>query len=272
MSKLWEFVQAHLDRTGASEAAFARQIGSIPQTVNSWKKRGLKQLPEVATLRAISEITGANYADIISAVLTDIGYIEDGELPTEAITPNDHRQIALAAHLLVEAVPNIDELDIPFEDVFTFVGLVEQSAGLLGRTGLHQVDDATAQEIVAEARKAASKYRRLARRVAASLTGDDASADRRPSESLEDSDALPTDSPASPGAPGEASEEQKTTAGGKVTALPSRNQVPKPERPEDAKAARKRNPRFKPKTLTNLIDVIRGQGRFCQRCMFLFRT
>ncbi len=187
-----------------------------------------------------------NYADIISAVLTDIGYIEDGELPTEAITPNDHRQIALAAHLLVEAVPNIDELDIPFEDVFTFVGLVEQSAGLLGRTGLHQVDDATAQEIVAEARKAASKYRRLARRVAASLTGDDASADRRPSESLEDSDALPTDSPASPGAPGEASEEQKTTAGGKVTALPSRNQVPKPERPEDAKAARKRNPRFKP--------------------------
>ncbi|SDT88995.1 hypothetical protein [Gordonia westfalica] len=40
MSKLWEFVQAHLDRTGASEAAFARQIGSIPQTVNSWKKRG----------------------------------------------------------------------------------------------------------------------------------------------------------------------------------------------------------------------------------------
>ncbi|WAB10620.1 immunity repressor [Gordonia phage Ecliptus] len=210
MSKLWEFVQAHLDRTGASEAAFARQIGSIPQTVNSWKKRGLRQLPEVDTLRAISELTGVAYTDVISAVLTDIGYIEDGELPTKAITPNDHRQIALAAHLLVEAIPNIDELDIPFEDVFTFVGLVEQSAGLLGRTGLQKVDEETAQEIVVEARKAASKYRRLARRVAASLTGDDQSADSRHGD-LEEQDDVTTE-PTTTGRQGEAPPRQKTGA------------------------------------------------------------
>ncbi|WKW86330.1 immunity repressor [Gordonia phage Budski] len=60
------------------------------------------------------------------------------------------------------------------------------------------------------------------------------------------SDALPTRTSTPPRAPRKATKGKKTTAGGKVTPLRRADQVPKPERPEDAKAARKRNPRFKP--------------------------
>ncbi|QYC53719.1 immunity repressor [Gordonia phage Leroy] len=57
----------------------------------------------------------------------------------------------------------------------------------------------------------------------------------------------PTDTPAEEqGTPGTANTDEKTQPGGNVTTLTPRNQGPKPEQPEDAKAARKRNPRFKP--------------------------
>ncbi|QGJ87587.1 immunity repressor [Gordonia phage Faith5x5] len=56
-----------------------------------------------------------------------------------------------------------------------------------------------------------------------------------------DRHATPTDSSATSGTPSEADPHEKT--GSKVTALPKRDQAPEPDVP---KAARKRDPRFKP--------------------------
>ncbi|MDL9944217.1 hypothetical protein QSJ19_01190 [Gordonia sp. ABSL11-1] len=83
MGELWKIIQEHLDAYGVREAEFARRIGSSPQTVNSWKKRGIRNLPERRLLLAVSEITGRDYADVLQAALTDSEYLGD-TLPAAA--------------------------------------------------------------------------------------------------------------------------------------------------------------------------------------------
>jgi hypothetical protein len=74
MGELWRIIQAHLDRYGVREAAFARQIGTVSQTLSSWKHRGLKQLPSKDLLEAVARETTTPYEDVLAAVLVDIGY------------------------------------------------------------------------------------------------------------------------------------------------------------------------------------------------------
>ncbi|QCG77627.1 immunity repressor [Gordonia phage Fairfaxidum] len=83
MGELWTIIQEHLDAYGVREAEFARRIGSSPQTVNSWKKRGIRNLPERRLLLAVAEITGREYADVLEAALTDADYL-GGDLPAAA--------------------------------------------------------------------------------------------------------------------------------------------------------------------------------------------
>lgn len=77
-------IQSHLDRYGVKEAEFARRIGTMPQTVNSWKKRGLKTLPERRLLQAVSEVTKVPYLVVLDAALVDSNYRESmaDDLPT----------------------------------------------------------------------------------------------------------------------------------------------------------------------------------------------
>ena len=74
MGQLWTIIQAHLDRYGVREAAFARQIGTVSQTLSSWKHRGLKQLPNKDLLEAVARETSTPYEEVLAAVLVDIGY------------------------------------------------------------------------------------------------------------------------------------------------------------------------------------------------------
>src|SRR5690625_2943046 len=74
MSKLWAIIQAHLDEYGVREAAFARRMGTSPQTLSSWKHRGLKQLPERWLLEAVAREARTTYEAVLEAVLDDIGY------------------------------------------------------------------------------------------------------------------------------------------------------------------------------------------------------
>lgn len=79
MSRLWAIIQTHLDEYQVREAAFARRMGTSPQTLNSWKIRGLRKLPERWLLEAVARETRTPYRDVLAAVLADIGYGADGD-------------------------------------------------------------------------------------------------------------------------------------------------------------------------------------------------
>lgn len=106
MSELWQIIQGHLDEYGVREAAFARRMGTKPQTLNSWKKRGLKQLPSRDLLEAVAREARVPYGDVLRAALTDINYLGDhhDETPTSraGVSPADDVDGAVSGSVSVE--------------------------------------------------------------------------------------------------------------------------------------------------------------------------
>jgi transcriptional regulator with XRE-family HTH domain len=80
MSRLLAIIDEYKDAHGApSDSSIARAIGIKPQTISSWRKRGIKQPPQVETLRALARLTGEDYETVVlRAVLIDVGWIEPG--------------------------------------------------------------------------------------------------------------------------------------------------------------------------------------------------
>ncbi|MFI5783534.1 hypothetical protein [Nocardia sp. NPDC051570] len=74
MGQLIDLIQRHLDRYGVKHAEFARRIGATPSAVYSWKRRGVKQLPDKQILEGITEVTGFPYWQVLEAALIDSGY------------------------------------------------------------------------------------------------------------------------------------------------------------------------------------------------------
>lgn len=72
---LWDIIQKHLDDYGVREAEFARRIGTSPQTVSSWKKRGLRTLPDKRLLIGVADVTRRSYDEVLDAVLRDTRYL-----------------------------------------------------------------------------------------------------------------------------------------------------------------------------------------------------
>lgn len=77
MGNLWRIVQDHLDDVRVTEARFAERIGTGAQTVNSWKKRGVRRLPAQDLLAAVARETGADYMAVLMAALHDSGYLPE---------------------------------------------------------------------------------------------------------------------------------------------------------------------------------------------------
>ena len=75
MGYLWNIAQTHMDAYGVRAAALARLMGTKPQTLDSWKNRGLKKLPEKRLLEALARVTNTRYRDVLMAVLRDIDYL-----------------------------------------------------------------------------------------------------------------------------------------------------------------------------------------------------
>lgn len=75
MSHVWAIVQKHIDAYGVREAEIARRMGTAPQTLNSWKNRGIHKLPDARLLLALANITGVAYEDVLNAALMDIRYL-----------------------------------------------------------------------------------------------------------------------------------------------------------------------------------------------------
>lgn len=83
VSELVRLIDDYKDRHGQpSDASIARAIGVAPQTVNSWRKRGIKELPDDAALRRLAQLLNLPHQDyVLQVALFDIGRRDD--LPTE---------------------------------------------------------------------------------------------------------------------------------------------------------------------------------------------
>lgn len=81
MSHLLAIVDAYKDAHGQpSDSAVARAIGVKPQTLSSWRTRGIKEPPAREALRALARLTRLDYESVVlRAALLDAGWLEDGD-------------------------------------------------------------------------------------------------------------------------------------------------------------------------------------------------
>lgn len=81
MSRLLQLIDEYKDAHGApSDSSIARAIGVAPQTISSWRQRGIRQLPDRETLRSLAALIRADYeAVVLRAVLLDIGWLEESD-------------------------------------------------------------------------------------------------------------------------------------------------------------------------------------------------
>jgi transcriptional regulator with XRE-family HTH domain len=104
MSYLWDIAQAHLDAYGVRAAALARRMGTAPQTLDSWKNRGVRSLPTRDLLEALARETRTPYRVVLDAALRDIDYMPresdgDGDAPPTTMSSAewDRNKAALQA-------------------------------------------------------------------------------------------------------------------------------------------------------------------------------
>lgn len=78
MSQLIAIIDEYKDRHGQpSDSSIARAIGVAPQTVSSWRKRGIREAPAVDAIKRLASLVGLPYEDyVLQAVLVDTGYRE----------------------------------------------------------------------------------------------------------------------------------------------------------------------------------------------------
>lgn len=76
MSELLRIIDEYKDTHGApSDSSIARAIGVAPQTISSWRRRGIKEPPSVDTLKRMAEFMGLDYRTrVLQAALVDAGY------------------------------------------------------------------------------------------------------------------------------------------------------------------------------------------------------
>lgn len=82
MSRLVALIDEYKDTHGApSDSSIARAIGAKPQTVSSWRTRGIKEPPQPETLRRLASFIGRDYETVVlRAALLDAGWV--AERPT----------------------------------------------------------------------------------------------------------------------------------------------------------------------------------------------
>jgi DNA-binding transcriptional regulator YdaS (Cro superfamily) len=92
MGKLHDILQRHMDAYGVREAALARLMGTSSTTINSWKTRGVRQVPARWLLEAVARETRTPYQEVLRAALADAGYLDDGVTPSsdgESTSPRE---------------------------------------------------------------------------------------------------------------------------------------------------------------------------------------
>ena len=80
MSELLDMIDAWKDAHGQpSDASIARAIGAQPQTLNSWRRRGIRQLPSQELLHNLAGFLAVPKVEVIMAAARDAGYLEPSD-------------------------------------------------------------------------------------------------------------------------------------------------------------------------------------------------
>lgn len=84
MSNLLALIDDYKDRHGnPSDSSIARAIGTAPQTISSWRRRGIKEPPAREVLRALADFLKVDYERVVlRAALVDAGWIDPGPQST----------------------------------------------------------------------------------------------------------------------------------------------------------------------------------------------
>lgn len=87
MSQLLNLIDDYKDRHGApSDSSIARAIGTAPQTISSWRKRGIKEPPSRELLRNLAGLLRVDYETVVlRAALVDAGWVDPDPRPTIAL-------------------------------------------------------------------------------------------------------------------------------------------------------------------------------------------
>jgi transcriptional regulator with XRE-family HTH domain len=85
MSRLVALIDEYKDTHGApSDSSIARAIGTKPQTVSSWRTRGIKEPPSPQTLRNLADFLGVDYETVVlRAALLDAGWVTEEPTNTD---------------------------------------------------------------------------------------------------------------------------------------------------------------------------------------------
>jgi transcriptional regulator with XRE-family HTH domain len=81
MSHLVRLIDEYKDTHGSpSDSSIARAIGAAPQTISSWRTRGIKDPPSPETLRRLADFLHLDYETVVlRAALLDAGWVEESE-------------------------------------------------------------------------------------------------------------------------------------------------------------------------------------------------
>lgn len=89
MSRLVAIIDAYKDQHGQpSDSSVARAIGVKPQTISSWRTRGIKEPPDREAMRRLASLAGVDYSTVVlRAALLDAGWIDEDD----EIVPGEER-------------------------------------------------------------------------------------------------------------------------------------------------------------------------------------
>lgn len=79
MNYLVALIDEYKDAHGApSDSSIARAIGAAPQTISSWRRRGIKDPPSPDLLKKLAEFIARDYETVVlRAALLDAGWVTD---------------------------------------------------------------------------------------------------------------------------------------------------------------------------------------------------
>lgn len=85
MSQLIDLIDEWRDRHGRpSEASVSRAISNSDKTVNAWRKRGIKAMPDQVTLQKLAVVLNLPLERVVMAAAIDAGYLDSKETGHEA--------------------------------------------------------------------------------------------------------------------------------------------------------------------------------------------
>jgi transcriptional regulator with XRE-family HTH domain len=78
VSQLLALIDEYKDTHGApSDSSIARAIGVAPQTISSWRKRGIKEPPARDALWRLAELLSLDYESVVlRAAIVDSGWLD----------------------------------------------------------------------------------------------------------------------------------------------------------------------------------------------------